>query len=187
MKAVATELPGVVVIELDVYRDARGFFVETYHAGKYPAFGIDAPFVQDNHSRSVRGTLRGLHVQVTRPQAKLVRVVAGEIFDVAVDVRRGSPTFGRWAGLTLSAETFRQLYIPGGFAHGFCVVSEVADVEYKCTDVYDPDAEIGIAWNDPSLGIPWPVEQPRLSDRDRAHRTIADQTDRLPLYGRWQD
>jgi dTDP-4-dehydrorhamnose 3,5-epimerase len=182
VRAVATDLPGVLVIEPDVHRDDRGFFLETYHATKYRALGIDKPFVQDNHSRSLRGTLRGLHLQAIRPQAKLVRVVAGEVFDVAVDVRRGSPTFGRWAGVTLSADNFRQLYVPAGFAHGFCALSDVAEVEYKCTDIYDAAAEIGIAWNDPSIAIRWPVVQPILSPRDRGHRTLAEQTDALPIF-----
>jgi dTDP-4-dehydrorhamnose 3,5-epimerase len=182
VRAVATDLPGVLVIEPDIHRDDRGFFLEAYHATKYRALGIDKPFVQDNHSRSVRGTLRGLHLQAIRPQAKLVRVVAGEVFDVAVDVRRGSPTFGRWAGVTLSAENFRQLYVPAGFAHGFCALSDVAEVEYKCTDVYDAAAEIGIAWDDPAIAIRWPVAQPILSQRDRGHRTLAEQTEALPIF-----
>src|SRR5207244_5378443 len=131
----------------DVHADARGFFLETYHAGRYREHGIAGPFVQDNHSRSIGGTLRGLHLQRRRPQGKLIRVTEGEIFDVAVDVRRGSPTFGRWVGVRLSAKNFKQCFIPPGFAHGFCVVSAVAQVEYKCTDLYDRDSEIGIAWN----------------------------------------
>jgi dTDP-4-dehydrorhamnose 3,5-epimerase len=182
VRAVPTELPGVLVIEPDVLHDRRGFFLETYHATKYAALGIAGPFVQDNHSRSARGTLRGLHVQVARPQAKLVRVIAGEIFDVAVDVRRGSPTFGRWTAVTLSGDNFRQLYVPRGFAHGFSVVSEAAEVEYKVTEVYDPASEVPIIWNDPTLAIRWPVEQPILSDRDRVSPTLAQQTDRLPVY-----
>ncbi len=138
--------------------------------------------MQDNHSRSAAGTIRGLHLQIGRPQAKLVRVISGAIYDVAVDVRRGSPTFGRWVAATLSAENSRQCYIPGGFAHGFCVISPVAEVEYKCTDFYEPAAEIGIAWNDPALAIPWPVDKPLLSGRDQGHPTLAGQTDRLPIY-----
>ena len=125
--------------------------------------------MQDNHSRSVAGTLRGLHLQVRRPQGKLIRVIEGEIFDVAVDVRRGSPTFGQWVGVTLSAENFRQCYVPPGFAHGFASISAVAQVEYKCTDLYDPTGEIGIAWNDPAIGIDWPVAEPLLSERDTRH------------------
>lgn len=182
MRVTPADVPDVLIVEPDVHCDARGFFLETYHAARYSAHGMEVAFVQDNHSRSARGTLRGLHLQVRRPQAKLVRVISGAIYDVAVDVRRGSPTFGRWVGVTLSAENFLQCYIPGGFAHGFCVLSDVADVEYKCTDVYEPGAEIGIAWNDPSLAIPWPVEQPLLSARDRGHPPLADQAERLPIY-----
>jgi dTDP-4-dehydrorhamnose 3,5-epimerase len=177
---VQTELPGVLVIEPDVHRDARGFFLETYRADAFRAMGITTPFVQDNHSRSVRDTIRGLHLQVARPQAKLVRVSAGEIFDVAVDVRRGSPTFGRWVGVALSADNFLQMFVPEGFAHGFAVVSEVADVEYKCSDVYDRAGEVGIAWNDPAIGIRWPVRTAILSARDRANPLLAEVADRLP-------
>ena len=182
MRALPTDLPGVLIIEPDVHRDARGFFLETYHVDKYRALGIARPFVQDNHSRSARGTVRGLHLQVRRPQAKLVRVIGGAIFDVAVDVRRGSPTFGRWVGVELSADNFCQMYVPEGFAHGFSVTSDTAEVEYKCTDIYDPDAEIGIAWNDPTLAIAWPVSQPTLSDRDARNRTLAEMTEALPAY-----
>lgn len=182
MRVVPTALPGVVVIEPDVFRDGRGFFLETYHAEKYREAGINRPFVQDNHSRSALGTVRGLHLQVARPQGKLVRVIEGEIFDVALDARRGSPTFGRWVSVMLSAETFRQCYIPPGYAHGFCVTSPVAQVEYKCTDLYDPSSEIGIAWDDPALAIDWPVASPILSDRDRRHQTLAEVTGRLPIF-----
>jgi dTDP-4-dehydrorhamnose 3,5-epimerase len=179
---VPTALPGVIVIEPDVYRDGRGFFLETYHAQKYLAGGIAGSFVQDNHSQSVRGTLRGLHLQARRPQGKLVRVIVGVIYDVAVDVRRGSPTFGRWIGFELSAANFKQCYVPPGFAHGFSVASEIAQVEYKCTDLYDPEAEIGIAWDDPLLGITWPVERPILSDRDRKNPRLEALADHLPIY-----
>ena len=182
MRVVATDLPGVLLIEPDVHRDARGFFLETYHADKYRAAGIAGPFVQDNHSRSVRGTLRGLHLQRTSLQGKLVRVIEGEIYDVAVDVRRGSPTFGRWVGEILSADNFRQWYIPPGFAHGFCVLSDVAQVEYKCTAFYVAPDEIRIAWNDPELKIDWPIADPLLSDRDRRHPSLAEQTHLLPGY-----
>jgi dTDP-4-dehydrorhamnose 3,5-epimerase len=177
-----TELEDVIVIEPTVHHDDRGFFLETYHIEKYRAVGIDRPFVQDNHSRSVAGTIRGLHLQVRNPQAKLVRVIEGEIFDVAVDVRRGSPTFGRWVGVTLSADNFLQCYIPEGFAHGFCVLSETAQVEYKCTALYDVGGEIGIAWNDPSIGIAWPAAEPILSPRDRQHPLLSDLTARLPVW-----
>jgi len=184
VRFVPTELPGVLVIEPDVHQDPRGFFLETYHAEKYRAGGIEGPFLQDNHSRSVRGTLRGLHLQVGRPQGKLIHVVEGEIYDVAVDVRRGSPTFGAWVGVTLSAANFKQCYVPPGFAHGFCVVSGDAQVEYKCTDLYDPSTEIGIAWNDPALGIIWPIAEPLLSDRDRRHPLLASLMAELPV---WRD
>jgi dTDP-4-dehydrorhamnose 3,5-epimerase len=176
------ELPDVLLIEPTVYHDDRGFFLETYHVEKYRAAGIDRRFVQDNHSRSVGGAVRGLHLQVRNPQAKLVRVIEGEIFDVAVDVRRGSPTFGRWVSVTLSADNFLQCFVPEGFAHGFCVLSETAQVEYKCTALYDAGGEIGIAWNDPSIGILWPVTQPILSPRDRQHPLLTDLTARLPMW-----
>ncbi len=182
MKFVPTTLPGVLVIEPDVYRDPRGFFLETYATDKYRTGGIDVAFVQDNHSRSVRNTLRGLHAQVTRPQAKLLRVVVGEIFDVAVDIRRGSPTFSRSFGVHLSAENFRQIYIPCGFAHGFCVTSDIAEVEYKCSDRYFPEDEITVQWNDPAIGVRWPVAEPLLSTRDLAGKPLAELTGRLPLY-----
>ena len=182
MRFVPTELPGVVIVEPDVHRDGRGFFLETYHADKYRAAGIDLPFIQDNHSRSVAGTIRGLHLQLERPQGKLVRVIEGEIFDVAVDVRVGSPMFGRWVGVTLSADNFCQCYVPPGFAHGFCVVSPTAQVEYKCTDLYDPKSEIGMAWNEPAFGISWPVTEPILSGRDQRHLPLADLMDKLPRW-----
>lgn len=182
MRVVPTELAEVLLIEPDVVRDARGFFLETYHAEKYSAAGLTMPFVQDNRSRSVRGTIRGLHLQVGRPQAKLIQVAAGEIYDVAVDVRRGSPTFGHFVGMYLTARDCRQLFIPSGFAHGFAVTSDTADVEYKCTAVYDPASEVGIAWNDPALAIPWPVSDPVLSDRDRHNPRLADLGDRLPRF-----
>lgn len=181
MKFLPTELPDVIVVEPDVFRDARGFFLETYHVQKYRDGGITPTFVQDNHSRSVRGTLRGLHAQLDHPQGKLVRVLQGEIFDVAVDVRRGSPTFGRWMAVTLSAENFRQCYIPVGFVHGFCVTSEIAEVEYKVTDIYDPTGEITVIWNDTALGIPWPIADPVLSAKDARGLTLAELTERLPV------
>ena len=182
MKFIPTELPGVLIVEPDVYRDPRGFFLETYVEAKYREGGVDAAFVQDNHSRSVRGTLRGLHVQVPRGQAKLLRAVVGAVFDVAVDIRLGSPTFGRWVGIELSAENHRQIYIPAGFAHGFCVMSDVAEVEYKCSEVYVPQDEITIQWNDPAIGVRWPVAEPLLSKRDLAGQTLAQLTDRLPIF-----
>ncbi len=180
MRVVPTALPDVLVIEPDVHRDGRGYFLETYHVERYRQFGIHGPFVQDNHSRSIGGTLRGLHLQTTHPQGKLIRVVEGEVFDVAVDVRRGSPTFGRWVGVTLSGDNFLQCYIPIGFAHGFYTLSPVAQLEYKCTDIYDPAGEVGIAWNDPTLAIEWPAGERILSPRDRERPALADVMDRLP-------
>jgi dTDP-4-dehydrorhamnose 3,5-epimerase len=182
VRVVPTDLPGVLIVEPDVFADGRGFFMETYHAGRYREHGIEGPFVQDNQSRSVVGTLRGLHLQVRRPQGKLVRVIEGEVYDVCVDVRRGSPSFGRWVGVTLTAENVRQCYVPPGFAHGFCVLSPIAQVEYKCTDFYDPGGELGVAWNDPSLAIPWPVPDPVLSARDKGHPTLAELGDKLPQW-----
>ena len=174
MKFLQTELEGVLVVEPDVHRDDRGFFLETYHHGKYAEGGIDATFVQDNHSKSGRGTLRGLHAQWRRPQGKLVRVLDGEIFDVAVDLRRSSPTFGRWVGVTLDSVNHRQIWVPPGFLHGFCVVSETAEVEYKCTDLYDPGGELGVLWNDPDIGIAWPVDEPVLSGKDQTAPRLRD-------------
>ena len=165
-----------MVVEPVVHRDARGFFLETYHRDKYAEGGITAPFVQDNHSRSVRGTLRGLHAQLSRPQGKLIRVVEGEIHDVALDIRRGSPTFGRSVGVRLAGDDFRQLWIPPGFAHGFCVLSEVAHVEYKCTELYDPSDEISILWNDPDLAIAWPIRDPIVSAKDSRAPRLRDVT-----------
>jgi dTDP-4-dehydrorhamnose 3,5-epimerase len=182
MRFLPTELPEVIVIEPDVHRDSRGFFLETYHAEKYREGGVSAMFVQDNHSRSVRDTLRGLHAQLRHPQGKLVRVLQGEIFDVAVDVRRGSPAFGRWVAVTLSAGNFRQCYIPPGFVHGFCVLSETAEIEYKVTDFYDPTGEITVLWNDPAIAIPWPVRTPILSAKDQQGKRLADLSEVLPPY-----
>jgi dTDP-4-dehydrorhamnose 3,5-epimerase len=179
MRFIPTELAGVIVIEPDVYRDARGYFLETFHAAKYAAAGVADAFVQDNHTSSVRNTLRGLHLQVRKPQGKLVRVVAGEIWDVAVDVRRGSPTYGQWSSAVLSAENFRQLYVPPGCAHGFCVLSDTAQVQYKCTELYDPADETGIAYDDPALAIAWPVKTPLLSERDRRNGSLADFSARI--------
>lgn len=174
MRITPTALPEVLLIEPTVHRDDRGFFVETWHAEKYAAAGLDVRFVQDNHSRSRRGTLRGLHAQLARPQGKLIRASLGEIYDVAVDIRVGSPNFGRSFGCVLSAENFCQLWIPEGFAHGFCVVSEIAEMQYKCTDLYDPTSEITVAWDDPALGIEWPISDPLLSAKDRVGRRLAD-------------
>ncbi len=183
MNFLPTELPGVIVVEPTVHRDERGFLLESYHAQRYREGGIAVEFVQDNHSRSSRGTLRGLHAQTNQPQHKLVRVLLGEIYDVAVDVRRGSPTFGKHFAATLSADNFRQLFIPVGFVHGFAVTSEVAEVEYKCSDFYSPTSELGIAWNDPEIGIPWPIENPELSAKDReAPRLSEIDPKRLPEF-----
>lgn len=179
---IETDLPGVLVIKPKVFRDPRGFFAETYHASKFKDLGIAAEFVQDNHSCSTRGTLRGLHYQLRRPQAKLCRVIRGEVFDVAVDIRRGSPTFGKWTGVVLSAEEMNQIFIPAGFAHGFVVLSEVAEFLYKCSDFYDPSSEGGVAWNDPALGIGWGVSQPILSAKDSQYRNLRDlEADQLPI------
>jgi dTDP-4-dehydrorhamnose 3,5-epimerase len=168
------ELPDVILVVPDVHRDARGFFLETWHARKYAAAGIDASFVQDNQSRSARGILRGLHAQLRQPQGKLVRAARGEIFDVAVDIRPESSSFGRFAAAFLSEENAHQLWVPPGFAHGFCVLSDEADVEYKCTTFYDPTDEIAIQWDDPAIGIRWPVADPVISARDRAARPLAE-------------
>jgi dTDP-4-dehydrorhamnose 3,5-epimerase len=172
-------LPEVILVAPEVYGDERGFFLETWHRGKWAEGGIDVDFVQTNHSRSVGPVLRGLHAQRTRPQGKLVRAVEGTIFDVAVDIRPSSPTFGRWVGATLSAENHHQLWVPPGFAHGFCVVGEVAQVEYACSDVYWREDEVGILWSDPAIAIAWPVAAPVLSAKDRDAPTLAEVRPRL--------
>lgn len=183
MRFTETELKGIILVELDVHRDPRGFFLEVCHAKKYREGGIPALFVQDNFSKSSRGTLRGLHYQLRQAQGKLVTVVEGKIFDVAVDIRTGSPTFGKWVGYELSVENGRQLYIPPGFAHGFCVLSETAGVIYNCTDFYSPSDERGIIWNDPVLGIAWPVSHPLLSQKDQRYKRLAEMGGELPVYG----
>jgi dTDP-4-dehydrorhamnose 3,5-epimerase len=170
-----TAIPDVLVIEPKVFGDSRGFFLESWNQRAFSAAGIRAGFVQDNHSRSARGVLRGLHYQLQQAQGKLVRVIAGEIYDVAVDIRRNSPTFGRWVGLSLSAENRRMMWVPPGFAHGFLVVSESAEVLYKATDYYAPEHERTIAWNDPELGIAWPLAgEPALSAKDAAGKRLRD-------------
>ncbi len=169
-----TALPGVILVEPDVYQDDRGFFVESYHREKYRAGGIDVGFVQDNHSCSRRGVLRGLHMQHRRPQAKLVRIIEGEVFDVVVDVREGSPTFRRFVTFELSAENFRQVFIPAGYAHGLTILSDRAQVEYKVSDFYDAGGELTVMWNEPGLAIPWPVWDPILSAKDRAGLSLRD-------------
>jgi dTDP-4-dehydrorhamnose 3,5-epimerase len=167
MKIVQTELPGVLIIEPKVFGDERGFFVETFQARRYSKEAqIHLPFVQDNHSRSRHGVLRGMHAQKLHPQGKLVRVSRGEVFDVAVDINPASPHFGRWVGVTLSDVNGRQLWIPPGYAHGFAVISELADFEYKCTDYYYPEDETGLLWNDPDVGIQWPIAEPLVSEKD---------------------
>lgn len=166
MQFLTTELAGVVVIEPKVFEDERGFFMESYHRPKFAAAGIDLEFVQDNHSRSRQGVLRGLHYQLAYPQGKLVRAIRGSIFDVAVDLRRSSPTFGRWYGCELSESNRRQMYVSPGFAHGFCVTSDMAEVIYKCTEIYRPEDERTLLWNDPALGIRWPVTGPIVSAKD---------------------
>lgn len=176
MKRIDTALPGVCLIEPKVAGDPRGFFVETWREDRFAELGISAHFVQDNWSRSSKGVLRGLHWQLGRPQAKLVRVITGAVFDVAVDVRRGSPTFGQWAGEVLSGDNKRALYVPEGFAHGFLVLSETCDFVYRCTDYYAPAEERGVLWNDPGIGIAWPLDGivPMLSEKDRRWATLAD-------------
>ena len=181
MKVIPTEHPEVLLIEPDVFPDPRGFFMETFHAKKFAEAGLPTAFLQDNHSHSVRGVLRGLHYQLQHPQGKLVRVVTGEVLDVAVDIRKGSPHFGRWVSVTLSAENRQQLYVPPGFAHGYCTVSEQADFLYKCTDVYTPGDEYGIAWDDPALAIEWPQLDYLLSDKDRENPLLSE-SDHLPEY-----
>jgi dTDP-4-dehydrorhamnose 3,5-epimerase len=181
MQVRETALPGVLVITPQVHRDVRGFFLETWRQDQYETAGIAGPFVQDNHSRSARGTLRGLHWQDPRAQGKLVRAVEGEIYDVAVDIRPDSPTFGRWVGVSLSADTFLQCYIPPGYAHGFCVTSEWAQVEYKCTDFYSPADERGLLWSDPAIGIAWPIQKPILSARDQTHPGLQELFGKGPL------
>jgi len=173
MNVIQTNLAGVVVIEPKVFGDDRGFFLETFQKERYQQLaGIDLEFVQDNHSRSARGVLRGLHFQKTKPQGKLVRVVSGEVFDVAVDINPGSPTYGQYEGVILSAQNKRQFWVPPGFAHGFAVLSETADFEYKCTDYYDPSDEGSLLWNDPDVNIDWPLEEPTLSEKDAAAPTL---------------
>jgi dTDP-4-dehydrorhamnose 3,5-epimerase len=183
MNRLETAIPGVIILEPKVFGDARGYFMETFSASRYEQAGIAGPFVQDNISFSQRGVLRGLHFQNPHGQAKLVQVMQGEVFDVAVDVRRGSPTFGKWVGAVLSAENHRQFFMPAGFAHGFCVLSETAMFCYKCTDYYTPACEGGIAWNDPDIRIEWPIQNPQLSAKDAAYGRLKDYpTEKLPTY-----
>lgn len=182
---IETAIPGVVLLKPRVFRDPRGFFAETYHAEKFAALGIQDRFVQDNHSQSRKGTLRGLHYQLRHAQAKLCRVIRGEVLDVAVDIRRGSPTFSRWVSAVLSAENMHQIYIPAGFAHGFVVLSDEAEFLYKCSDFYDPVSERGIHWADPRLKIQWGVTDPIVSDKDGRYPTLAELSPEcLPVFER---
>jgi len=183
MKVTPMSLPEVLLVEPDRFGDARGYFMETWREERYRAAGIALPFVQDNLSRSARGILRGLHLQNPHAQGKLVYVLEGEVFDVAVDVRVGSPSFGKWTGALLSSEDHRQLWIPPGYAHGFCVTSETALFAYKCTAAYSAADEVGVLWNDSAIGIPWPVASPRLSAKDAALPRLADiDAERLPRF-----
>jgi len=183
MNVIPQSIPDLLLFEPKVFGDARGFFLETYHAARYAEAGVKGAFVQDNMSRSKRGTLRGLHLQEPYGQGKLVSVVDGEVYDVAVDVRVGSPTFGKWVGVTLSADNHRQLWIPPGFAHGFCVTSDSALFAYKCTELYHPETEVGVRFDDPALAIPWPGGEPLVSDKDRKHPVLsAIDPARLPRY-----
>lgn len=175
MKVSHTKLKGCVIIEPQVFGDERGFFLETFQASRYKQeAGIELPFVQDNHSRSAKGVLRGLHFQNTKPQGKLVRVVSGKVYDVALDIRKGSPTFGEWEAVILSGDNKRQFWLPPGFAHGFVVLSDTADFEYKCTDYYDPSDEGSILWSDPDLGINWPITNVELSEKDSKALRLKD-------------
>jgi len=183
MQVVETNLPGIIVFEPDVFGDHRGWFIETFNAERYKEAGLEAEFVQDNVSFSSRGILRGLHFQNPVSQGKLVQVLDGEVFDVAVDIRKGSPDFGKWHGEVLSVENHKQMFIPEGFAHGFCVLSETAIFSYKCTDYYSPSTEGGVIWNDPDIGIDWPVKEPVLSQKDTVYSKLSDiSVDVLPKY-----
>lgn len=178
-----TPLPGVLLVKPDVFGDARGFFLETWNRQRYAEAGLDKDFVQDNVSQSRQGILRGLHFQNPRPQGKLVQALKGVVFDVAVDIRVGSPTFGQWYGVTLSEENHWQLYVPENFAHGFCVLSETALFAYKCTDSYNPSAEFSLRWDDPDVGIQWPIDNPQLSAKDQAGKLLKEfPQEALPVY-----
>jgi dTDP-4-dehydrorhamnose 3,5-epimerase len=184
MNVIETELPGVLIIEPQVFGDARGFFLETFHKQRYEEAGIPGEgleFVQDNHSRSRKGVLRGLHFQLENPQGKLVSAGTGAVFDVAADVNPDSPTYKKWVGVELTEENHRQLWIPPGYAHGFCVLSDIADFQYKCTALYHPQSDSGVAWDDPELAIDWPVENPLLSEKDLLLPKLSEaKRDRLP-------
>ena len=183
MDVTRTQLDGILILEPKVFSDGRGRFLETWSKERYEEAGIGCQFVQDNISYSVKGTLRGLHFQNPHGQGKLVQVYKGKVFDVAVDIRLSSPSFGKWIGVELSEDNHRQMYVPAGFAHGFCVLSDSAIFSYKCTDYYTPSCEGGIIWNDPEIGIEWPVDKPLLSDKDMAYQTISEiSEDKLPKY-----
>ncbi len=185
MNVIETKLPGVLILEPKVFRDERGFFVETFRETTLRETGINETFVQDNHSRSSKGILRGLHYQLIQPQGKLVRVSRGKVFDVAVDVRKGSPTFGQWVGCVLDDESLHMMYIPPGYAHGFVVLSEVADFIYSCTHYYHAESEQCIAWNDPDIGIEWPISDVSLSAKDQSAPRLAQQpAENLPSYSK---
>jgi dTDP-4-dehydrorhamnose 3,5-epimerase len=179
-KRIETRIDGLVLVEPTVHRDARGFFLESFRAADFPGLGIDVEFVQENQSRSAIGTIRALHFQLEPGQAKLVRAARGSVYDVAVDLRRDSPTFGEHEAFELSDENFRQLFVPVGFAHGFCVTSEVADVTYKVSSYFDSAEERGIAWDDPAIGVPWPVAEPIVSERDRTNPRLEEIAPELP-------
>jgi len=182
VNVIETSLPGVLLVEPRVFGDERGFFLESFNAERFGAHGLPTEFRQDNHSRSRGGVLRGLHYQLQRPQGKLVTAIRGEVFDVAVDIRRGSPHFGQWVGVTLSGDRPQYLWIPPGFAHGFCVLSDVADFVYKCTDVYVADDDRGVLWSDPAIGITWPLASPALSEKDTRYRTLDLSRSDLPEF-----
>ena len=183
MKIITASVEGILIIEPQIFKDKRGFFMETYNRNRYNASGINTTFVQDNLSYSLKNTLRGLHFQIKHPQAKLIQVISGEIFDVAVDLRSGSATFGKWTGIHLSDENKRQLFIPKGFAHGFCVLSEFALFYYKCSDFYAPEDEGGVIWSDPDIGIEWPVENPIISKKDNQFQKLSGLTaEKLPSF-----
>jgi dTDP-4-dehydrorhamnose 3,5-epimerase len=183
MKVIETTLPGALILEPQVFGDSRGFFYESYHQARYRDAGVLGDFVQTNVSRSAKGVLRGLHYQWPKPQGKLVSVLEGEVYDVAVDIRRGSPNFGQWVGVMLTADNHRHFWIPEGFAHGFCVLSEFATFTYQCTALYDPAADAGVRWNDADIGIDWPVSKPLLSDKDGKTPLLKDiADDRLPVF-----
>ena len=179
MQFIPTKIPDVILVEVTKFGDHRGFFMETYHAEKFSAGGISATFIQDNHASSQKNILRGLHYQLKFPQGKLIRCIQGEILDIAVDIRKSSPTFGQWVGEILSSENARQLYVPPGFAHGYVVRSDNAEVEYKCTELYHPEDDYGILWNDPAIGIDWGIENPILSEKDKQQPLLKDVKDIL--------